>query len=227
MNIAFALPPILVNPGSNEGQRARKVIRECASKVGSAKMRPQGVVFSIDGAFHPRASKIQNSTALRALLDCLIELNLICWDVCPNMKPFYETGVYYHLMPSGAAWETTPTLYRRGHGDCKSFVAARVAELRKAGKVAMPVFRHVTDAAIQRALPVVVNDARALDDRAPDLLAAVGRGGFECHRAHGLALLFPWRVAAPSMRFLVGSSSNRVGSNPSLTRHESRLFPYS
>lgn len=145
MNIAFALPPLLVNPGSKEGQRARDVIRQCAAKVGRAKMRLQGVVFSIDGAFHPRASKIQNSTALRALLDCLIELNLICWDACPDMKTFYQTNVFYHLMPSQSAWETTPTLYRRGHGDCKSMVAARVAELRRAGKVAMPVFRHVTD----------------------------------------------------------------------------------
>lgn len=145
MNIAFALPPLLVNPGSAEGQRARKVIRECASKVGRAKMVPGGVVFSIGGAFHPRASKIANSIALRALLECLIDLNLICWDVCPNMKKFYETDVFYHLMPSQAPWETTPTLYRRGHGDCKSMVAARVAELRRAGKVAMPVFRHVTD----------------------------------------------------------------------------------
>lgn len=143
-HISFALPPLLVNPGSKEGQRARKVIRDCVSKVGRAKMRPEGVVFFIDSAFHPRASKIQNSTALRALLDCLIELNLICWDACPNMKTFYQTGVFYHLMPQNAAWETTPTLYRRGHGDCKTFVAARVAELRRAGKIAMPVFRNVT-----------------------------------------------------------------------------------
>lgn len=145
MDIAFALPPLLVNPDSKEGQLARVAIKQCASKVGSAKMRPGGVVFSIDGAFHPRASKIQNSIALRALLDCLIDLNTVCWDACPNMKRFYDTDVFYHLMPSQAPWETTPTLYRRGHGDCKSMVAARVAELRRAGKACMPVFRHVTD----------------------------------------------------------------------------------
>lgn len=151
MNIAFALPPLLVNPGSNEGQKARSVIRRYVGqlrKIGPlscAKMRPEGVVFGIDGAFHPHASKTANAKALRALLDCLIDLNLICLDVCPNMPDLYETPVVYHLMPHQAAWDTIPTLYRRGYSDCKSLVAARVAWLRRRGYTVMPVFRNVTD----------------------------------------------------------------------------------
>lgn len=143
MHIAFALPPLLVDPGSKEGQQARVAIRKCASEVGKAKMRPEGVVFIIGGAFHPRASKDQNAKALWALLNCLIDLNTICLRVCPTMPGLYETRVFYHLMPSQAAWETTPTLFRRGFGDCKSLVAARVAELRAKGQTAIPVFRHV------------------------------------------------------------------------------------
>jgi len=145
MHIAFDLPPLLVNPGSNEGQRARSVIRKYALQLGSAKMRPEGVVFGIDDAFHPHASKTANAIALRALLDCLIDLNLICLDACPTLPDLYQTRIFYHLMPHNAAWETIPTLYRRGHGDCKSLVAARVAWLRRHGRAAIPVFRNVTD----------------------------------------------------------------------------------
>lgn len=145
MNIAFALPPLLVNPGSTEGQRARESIRKCAREVGRAKMRPEGVVFGIDDAFHPRALKATNAKALQALLECLVELNIICYDSCPYLPGLYNTPVFYHLMPTHAAWETAPTLYRRGHGDCKSLVAARVAEIRRTGGVAIPVFRHVKD----------------------------------------------------------------------------------
>ena len=145
MNIAFGLPPLLVDPGSKEGQRARTYIRKCASEVGRAKMRPQGVVFGIDGAFHPRASKVANAIALRALLDCLIQLDSICLDACPTLPGLYRSGVVYRLMPSAEPWDTTPIMYRRGFTDCKSLVAARIAELRRVGKVAIPVFRNITD----------------------------------------------------------------------------------
>lgn len=144
MDIPFALPPLLVNPGSREGQHARQCIRKCSLEVGAAKMRPGGVVFGVDDAFHPRASKEENSKALRALLDCLIELDLLCLQGMPQLPGLYHTGVFYHLMPAMAPWETTPTLYRRGFGDCKSLVAARIAELRRQGHSAIPVFRHMT-----------------------------------------------------------------------------------
>ncbi|VVB55231.1 Uncharacterised protein [uncultured archaeon] len=145
MNIAFALPPLLVDPGSSEGQRARECIRKCALEVGRAKMRPQGVVFGIDDAFHPRASKTANAIALRALLDCLINLDVIILRAYPNTPKLYESGVFYKLMPSEAPWDTTPIMFRRGFTDCKSLVAARIAELIIAGKVAMPVFRNIKD----------------------------------------------------------------------------------
>lgn len=145
MDIAFALPPLLVDPESNEGQRARECIRKCALKVGRAKMRPQGIVFGIDGAFHPRASKVNNAIALRALLDCLISLDSICLDSNPNLPRLYQSGVIYRLMPTMAPWDTIPTMVHRGFTDCKSLVAARIAELRRDGKSAIPVFRNITD----------------------------------------------------------------------------------
>lgn len=145
MNISFALPPSLVNPDSREGQLARRCIRKCALEVGRAKMRPQGVVFGIDSAFHPHASKDDNAITLRALLNCLIDLDVICFDSDPTLPFLYQSGIFYRLMPSKAAWDTVPTMVQRGFTDCKSLVAARIAELRRNGQVAMPVFRNITD----------------------------------------------------------------------------------
>lgn len=145
MDISFALPPFLVDPESNEGQLARKSIRKCALAVGRAKMRPEGIVFSIDDAFHPHASKEANAKSLRALLNCLIDLDVICYNTDPSLPYLYRSGVVYHLMPTKAPWDTIPTMVQRGYTDCKSLVAARIAELRRAGKTAMPVFRNITD----------------------------------------------------------------------------------
>jgi hypothetical protein len=108
-------------------------------------MRPQGVVFGIDGAFHPRASKTANAIALRALLDCLIDLDSICLTSNPTLPELYQSGVIYRLMPAMEAWDTTPVMIRRGFTDCKSLVATRIAELRRRGQVAIPVFRNITD----------------------------------------------------------------------------------
>jgi hypothetical protein len=145
MDIAFSLPKFLVNPGSAEGQQAREHIRSCATKVGRAKMRPEGVSFTIDDAFHPQASKVENAHALRALLDCLVELDSLCLKVCPTLPTLYQSGVFYRLMPSSMAWDTTPILYGRGFSDCKSLVASRIAELRQQGRIAIPVFRNIQD----------------------------------------------------------------------------------
>jgi hypothetical protein len=144
--IEFAMPPLLVDPYSPEGKRARVAIRQCAQKVGHAKMRPQGVAFGIDDAFNAQSSKSSNAAALRALLDCLIDLNLIYLQRYPKTPGLYEARVFYHFMPTRAPWDTIPTLFARGYGDCKSLVAARIAELRQHGQTARPVFRHIKSA---------------------------------------------------------------------------------
>lgn len=146
LTIDFALPPLLVNPRSSEGQKAREVIKRCAQSVGKAKMNPQGVTFEIFGrAFHPRMSKVANAKALGALLGCLVELDAICWERNPYLPGLYESGVFYELMPTQSAWETTPTLYARGKGDCKSLAASRIAELARQGLTCKPVFRFNTN----------------------------------------------------------------------------------
>ena len=143
MEIGFALPQLLVNPRSTEGRRARRVIQQCAQKVGRASMCPQGVVFGIDDAFYAQASKSSNASALRALLDCLVELDVIYLEAYPKTPGLYEAGVFYHFMPTRAPWDTIPTLFSRHYGDCKSLAAARIAELRQHGQKAKPVFRFM------------------------------------------------------------------------------------
>jgi len=55
------------------------------------------------------------------------------------LPPLYTTGVFYKAQPRGVEeWLDVVTLYRNGHGDCKSLASARVAELRHQGIPAAP-----------------------------------------------------------------------------------------
>ena len=56
------------------------------------------------------------------------------------VPPLYHSGVRYDRT---TVWDTTPALYARRYGDCKTLAAARIAELRRAGYFAEPTFRWV------------------------------------------------------------------------------------
>ena len=116
----------------------RRAIRECATQVGKASLRPEAVVFRIDRAFNPRASDLTNATALQALLVCLYQLDCIWLQFHPYTLPLYQSGVVYKRTD---VWDPIPALYGRQHGDCKSLTAARCAELRRSGVWCRPVFR--------------------------------------------------------------------------------------
>jgi hypothetical protein len=138
LEIVFAIPGFSLDAQSREGQMVRKAIRQCASKVGKATLRPGAVVFRIDGAFNPRSSDLQNAAALAALLVCLYQLDAIWLLFHPFALPLYHAGVVYKRTE---VWDTIPALYGRRYGDCKSLTAARVAELRRQGVWCRPVFR--------------------------------------------------------------------------------------
>lgn len=117
------------------------------------------IVLNVHQAFYPGASEVDNACALRAMLDCMVALNLAYLRYHP-VPSLYESGVVYGRT---TIWEPTAALYLpnkhatrdRGkvwwnpvgevggkkRGDCKSLTAARIAELRAAGQVANPVFR--------------------------------------------------------------------------------------
>ena len=116
------------------------------------------IPFNLPHVFYPSASKRDNALALRALLDCLVNLNLayLRFHKVPGL---YQSGVRYGRT---RIWEPIPALYlpNKHHeslltpfwvpigesggeqkGDCKSLATARIAELQIQGIEAKPVFR--------------------------------------------------------------------------------------
>lgn len=119
------------------------------------------ITLNIHQAFYPGASELDNALALRALLDCMVNLNL-AYLRYHSAPPLYESGVVYGRTD---IWEPTKSLYlpnkhshQRGRtlfwdpigtsggkqrGDCKSLSSALIAEYLMKGKKAEPVFRWV------------------------------------------------------------------------------------
>lgn len=95
------------------------------------------IALNLPHVFTRQSSDVDNARALRALLDCMVQLNLAYIEMHPT-KPLYESGVRYGRT---RIWETIPALYERGVGDCKSLASARVAELTLQGVLCRPVFR--------------------------------------------------------------------------------------
>lgn len=95
------------------------------------------ITFNLPQVFHADADKVENAYALRALLDCLININIAYLRI-HETPDLYHAGVKYGRTQ---LWESIPALYARGYGDCKSLTAALVAERRLEGFAAEPVFR--------------------------------------------------------------------------------------
>ncbi len=95
------------------------------------------ITFNIPHAFYSGSSPETNAYALRALLDCLIRLNL-AYLRSHAAPALYQSGVRYGRTD---IWDTLPALYERRYGDCKSLTAAYIAEKRMQGINAQPVFR--------------------------------------------------------------------------------------
>ncbi len=117
------------------------------------------ITFNFPYVFVPGSSRVDNAYALRALLDCLVSLNLayLRRHAAPAL---YASGVVYGRT---TIWEPSAALYLpnkhsrkqsgiiwwdpigdsggKKRGDCKSLSAALIAELRHQGKEAMPQFR--------------------------------------------------------------------------------------
>lgn len=82
---------------------------------------------------------VDNACALRALLECMVELN-IAFMRFHKCKALYQSGVRYGRT---LWWEPIPALYARREGDCKSLATALIAQYRMQGIGADPVFRFV------------------------------------------------------------------------------------
>jgi hypothetical protein len=98
------------------------------------------ISYDLPHVFYPGSSEEENAYVLRGLLEMLIYQNL-GFLRNHHVPSLYSSGVVYGRTK---IWDGIPALYKRGEGDCKSLTAALIAEYRKSGKRADPVFRWKT-----------------------------------------------------------------------------------
>jgi len=95
------------------------------------------ICFNFEHVFNSQSTDVENAIVLKALLDCLITVN-IAYLKRNRVSRLYSAGVRYGRTKK---WYPIPELYSRGIGDCKSLTGALVAEYRMQGVQAKPVFR--------------------------------------------------------------------------------------
>lgn len=95
------------------------------------------ITFNIPYAFNPQSTEVDNARALRALLDCLVAIN-VAFLKTHRVPSLYQSGVRYGRT---TLWEAIPALYARGRGDCKSLTCALAAEYQMRGIECRPAFR--------------------------------------------------------------------------------------
>jgi len=95
------------------------------------------ITFNLPHVFFPGSPREEDADALKALLECLIQLDLIYRRDHPTVSLYHSRVVYART----EIWDTTPALFDRGYGDCKSLTADVIAMYRLQGKAARPVFR--------------------------------------------------------------------------------------
>jgi len=141
------------------------------------------IPFDVGFVYHPNASDEDNAVVLGVLLEALIACDMIFLQRYRGRVPsLYDAGVTYGRTK---VWDSTPDLYRRKYGDCKSLTAARIAELRLAGKDARPVFRFAPNPQSGgRDFHILVQRGKNFEDPSKTL------GMEEYHRQQGL-WMFP------------------------------------
>lgn len=95
------------------------------------------IVFRFSHCFAGQSDDLENSYALRALLDCLTTINVAALRR-HSLPRLYESGVRYRNI---RIWEPVQEVYNRGFADCKALSAILIAEYAVRGIHAEPVFR--------------------------------------------------------------------------------------
>lgn len=118
------------------------------------------IVINLPHVFNPDSPSGENAAVLRALLDCLIDINLayLRYHSVPGL---YGSGVVYGRTK---IWEPIPALYARGYGDCKSLTAALIAEYETQGIQAAPVFRWTINSHGIPDFHILVQTAKGFED---------------------------------------------------------------
>lgn len=96
------------------------------------------IAIQLPHVFLPGSSPEENADVLTALVESLVLIDRIYLRRRPGLPRLYDAGVRYARTDD---WLPTPVLYWQKYGDCKSLTAARIAELREAGKQALVTTR--------------------------------------------------------------------------------------
>lgn len=128
------------------------------------------ITFNLPHVFNSASKAEDNAPVLKALMECLIDINRAFLKSNPATLWLYQSGVRYGRT---ILWEPIPALYAARFGDCKSLTAARCAELRNAGIVAKPVFRFRTRANGNRDFHILVQTAQGWED--PSKILGMGQ----------------------------------------------------
>lgn len=97
------------------------------------------IALNLPHVFTADASPVENAKCLRALMTCLVHINM-SYLQHHSVLPLYRSGVVYGRT---TLWEPIPAVIQRGYGDCKSLAAWLVAERRARYYCAKPVFRWI------------------------------------------------------------------------------------
>ena len=95
------------------------------------------VTFIFIDVFNAASSKLDNATALEAMMAGLVDANCI-YLAYERLPKLYHSGVIYKRT---TIWDSYPGVLCRMYGDCKSLAAARIAELKRDGIDSKAVFR--------------------------------------------------------------------------------------
>jgi hypothetical protein len=153
-SIAFAVPHI-GSAGSSpaetacvraEFDRCLGILRQDEPKTDLLLGNPE-CTFLLPRVFSTGSNLVENSRAAEALLECLCNIDLAYLQfrggllgLGGTVVPLYDHPLRYDRT---VVWDTTPALYARNYGDCKSLSATRVAEHRYQGFEARPMFRFM------------------------------------------------------------------------------------
>jgi hypothetical protein len=127
------------------------------------------ITFDLPHVFSPDASPVENSEVLKALLDCMVSVNLAYLKSHPT-PPLYRSGVVYGRT---AVWNTIPAVLQLGYGDCKSLATWLVAEYRLLGVPCRPVFRWIRRASGTRDFHILVDTESGYQD--PSKVLGMGK----------------------------------------------------
>jgi hypothetical protein len=98
---------------------------------------------------------------LKALLDCLVNINLAFLRRYPKTLGLYQSGVTYGRT---LWWEPIPALYSRTKGDCKSLATALVAQYQMQGIPSQPVFRWMKNSKDNTDFHILVQTPSGFED---------------------------------------------------------------